>query len=179
MKGPDLLLEAFAQVAAAHPQLQLVYAGPDYGMLTQLRGRVAAHALAGRVHFLGLVSGAERHWLLNNAICVCQPSRAEGFSLSILEALACARPVVISDCCKFPQVATAGAGIVVPLSTSQLSGALDAYVSDPARRAHDGRRARALIESSYDLETVARLTERMYVEALAGTPRDGPALQAR
>ncbi|HUI63037.1 MAG TPA: glycosyltransferase, partial [Steroidobacteraceae bacterium] len=113
MKGPDLLLEAFAQVAAAHPQLKLVFAGPDFGMLAQLRKRVAAHRLSDRVHFLGLVSGAERYWLLNNALCVSQPSRDEGFSLSILEALACARPVVISDQCKFPQVAASGAGVVV------------------------------------------------------------------
>jgi glycosyltransferase involved in cell wall biosynthesis len=172
MKGPDLLLEAFAEVAGAHPQLQLVYAGPDYGMLAALRAHVAAHALASRVHFLGLVSGAERHWLLNNAVCVCQPSRDEGFSLSILEALACSRPVVISDRCKFPQVATTGAGIVVPLSASQVGAALDVYVSDPIRRARDGRRARALIEDSYNLENIARLTEEMYVKAIAGAPQD-------
>lgn len=168
MKGPDLLLEAFAAVAAARPQLQLAYAGPDYGMLEQLRERVAAHALGGRVHFLGLVSGAERRWLLDNAICVCQPSRDEGFSLSILEALACSRPVVISDRCKFPQVAANGAGAVVPLAAPQLASALDAYASDPARRARDGRRGRELIEASYNLETIARLTEEMYVKAVAG-----------
>jgi glycosyltransferase involved in cell wall biosynthesis len=171
MKGPDLLLEAFAEVAAAHPQLRLVYAGPDYGMLTQLRKGVSAHRLSDRVHFLGLVSGAERYWLLNNAVCLCQPSRDEGFSLSILEALACARPVVISDRCKFPQVATSGAGAVVTPSTSELSAALSSYVSDPARRARDGRRGRELIEASYNLEAVARLTEIMYVKAIAAAPQ--------
>jgi glycosyltransferase involved in cell wall biosynthesis len=168
MKGPDLLLEAFATVAAAHPQLQLAYAGPDYGMLGRLREGVAAHALGSRVHFLGLVSGAERRWLLDNATCVCQPSRDEGFSLSILEALACSRPVVISDRCKFPQVAASGAGIVVPLSSAQLAIALESYASDPARRACDGRRGRALIEASYNLEVIAALTEEMYVKAVAG-----------
>src|SRR5262249_42086221 len=150
MKGPDLLLEAFAALARQHPALQLVFAGPDFGMLGQLRKRVSAHGLASRVHFLGLVSGAERHWLLYNALCVCQHSREEASSLSILEALACARPVVISDRCKFPQVATAGAGVVAPLSTASLSAALETYVSDPLRRARDGARARALIEESYN-----------------------------
>jgi len=168
MKGPDLLLEAFAAVAAKHARLQLAYAGPDFGMLAQLRERVARLGLAGRVHFLGLVSGHERHWLLNNAICVCQPSRDEGFSLSILEALACSRPLVISDRCKFPQVAASGAGMVVPLVTAQLAAALDAYVSDPVRRAGDARRGRELIETAYDLEVIARLTEEMYLQAIAG-----------
>lgn len=180
MKGPDVLLEAFAEVATAHPRLHLAYAGPDFGMLTRLRERVAAQALAGRVHFLGLVSGAERHWLLSNAMCVCQPSRDEGFSLSILEALACARPVVISDRCKFPQVAATGAGMVVPLVTSQLAAALKAYASDPARRARDGRRGRQLIEDSYNLEVIARLTEEMYVKAVAGMrPADDTRLRGR
>jgi glycosyltransferase involved in cell wall biosynthesis len=173
MKGPDLLLDAFAAVAGRYPLLQLVFAGPDFGMLAQLRKRVSAHGLAGRVHFLGLVSGAERHWLLYNALCVCQPSREEAFSLSILEALACARPVVISDRCKFPQVATAGAGVVVPLATTPLSAALETYVSDPVRRARDGEHARALIEESYNLETIARLTEEMYGKAIAARAQPG------
>lgn len=169
MKGPDLLLEAFAQLAAAHPRLQLVYAGPDYGMLGQLQARAARYGISARVHFLGLVSGTERLWLLYNALCACQPSRDEGFSLSILEALACARPVVISDRCKFPQVATAGAGMVVPLQIPLLTAALQGYVSDPVRCALDGSRARVLIESSYDLNTIARLTAEMYSKILAGS----------
>ena len=173
MKGPDLLLDAFAALASRHPSLQLVFAGPDFGMLAQLRKRVSAHGLAGRVHFPGLVSGAERHWLLYNALCVCQPSREEACSLSILEALACARPVVISDRCKFPQAAAAGAGVVVPLATTPLSAALETYVSDPVRRARDGAHARALIEESYNLETIARLTEEMYVQAIAARDQPG------
>jgi glycosyltransferase involved in cell wall biosynthesis len=168
MKGPDLLLQGFAQVAATQPSLQLVFAGPDYGMLTALRAAVAAHDLGSRVHFLGLVSGAERLWLLHNAMCVCQPSRDEGFSLTILEALACARPVVISDRCKFPQVAAAGAGVVVPLAPASIAAALNVYAADPVRRAGDGARARALCESSYSLRSIAERTAAMYAEALAG-----------
>src|ERR1700732_2993646 len=60
MKGPDLLLDAFACVAHAHPELQLVFAGPDYGMLDMLRRRVADLQLVDRIHFLGLVSGSDR-----------------------------------------------------------------------------------------------------------------------
>lgn len=176
MKGPDLLLEGFAQLAAAHPRLQLAYAGPDYGMLGQLQAGAARHGLTARVHFLGLVSGAERQWLLHNALCVCQPSRDEGFSLSILEALACARPVVISDRCKFPQVGTAGAGIVVPLEIPPLATGLQAYVADSERRAHDGRRARSLVESFYDLQDIARRTEEMYA-SIVGDSRQGARIR--
>jgi len=166
MKGPDLLLEAFANLAAELPQLQLVFAGPDYGMLGALQGRVAALKLAQRVHFLGLVSGAERLWLLGNALCLCQPSRDEGFSLSILEAMACRCPVVISDRCKFPDVARREAGVIVPTSVPELTSALRVYATHPARRIADGRAARLLIEQCYTWDIIARQAEQMYAEAL-------------
>jgi glycosyltransferase involved in cell wall biosynthesis len=166
MKGPDLLLEAFASLAAQLPRLQLVFAGPDYGMRGGLQRRVAALNLAERVHFPGLVSGAERLWLLQNALCLCQPSRDEGFSLSILEAMACRCPVVISDRCKFPEVARCAAGVIVPTSVPELTDALRLYATDAARRAADGCAGRLLIETCYTWDIIARQTEQMYAAAL-------------
>ncbi len=162
MKGPDLLLEAFASVAAAHPKLQLVFAGPDFGMLDAMKRRVAQLRLTDRVHFLGLTSGSDRLWLLRNALCLSQPSREEGFSLSILEAMASRCPVVISDRCKFPQVALHGAGIIVPMSIPELAAALNSYAGDSARRISDGRSARRLVESSYTWDIVAVKANQMY-----------------
>jgi glycosyltransferase involved in cell wall biosynthesis len=165
MKGPDLLLEAFASIALDHPGLQLVFAGPDFGMLRRLRSRAAQLELTDRVHFLGLVSGSDRVWLLRNALCLSQPSRDEGFSLSILEAMASRCPVVISDRCKFPEVGRSGAGIVVPLCIPDLAAALGRYANDPARRVADGSAARRLIEQSYTWEIVAAEARAMYEKA--------------
>jgi glycosyltransferase involved in cell wall biosynthesis len=169
MKGPDLLLDAFARIARERPELQLVFAGPDFGMLELLKRNVARQQLAQRTHFLGLVSGAERLWLLTNAVCLCQPSRDEGFSLSILEAMACARPVVISDRCKFPEVIRQGAGAVVSLSVPDLAAALRLYADDTARCARDGRAARALVERCYTWDIIARQTDEMYARAICST----------
>jgi glycosyltransferase involved in cell wall biosynthesis len=167
MKGPDILLEAFASIAFDHPGLRLVFAGPDFGMLRGLLSRVAQLGLIDRVHFLGLVSGSDRVWLLRNALCLSQPSRDEGFSLSILEAMASRCPVVISDRCKFPEVGRSGAGIVVPLSIPDLAAALGRYAIDPARRLADGSAARRLIEKSYTWEIVAEETRSMYEKCTA------------
>jgi glycosyltransferase involved in cell wall biosynthesis len=71
-------------------------------------------------------------------------------------------PVVISDRCKFPEVAHFGAGIVVPLSIPDLAAALDRYAIDPARRVADGSAARRLIEKSYTWEIVAKEARSMY-----------------
>jgi glycosyltransferase involved in cell wall biosynthesis len=179
MKGPDLLLEAFASVAAGPLPLQLAFAGPDFGMLDSLQRRVAQLGLGERVHFLGLTSGSDRLWLLRNAVCLCQPSRDEGFSLSILEALASRCPVVISDRCKFPEVAQHAAGIIVPLSIPAIASALQVYAAEPQRRTADGMAARLLVEQRYTWEIVASLTQQMYANALkartaAGAPDGEP-----
>jgi glycosyltransferase involved in cell wall biosynthesis len=171
MKGPDLLLEAFAALAPEHPDLQLVCAGPDFGMLESLRRRAVDLRVADRVHFPGLVTGPSKLWLLGTAVCLCQPSRSEGFSLSILEAMASSCPVVISDCCKFPEVGEHGAGIVVPLSVAAIAEALRAYACAPARRLADGRAGRELIERSYTWEKVCKQAEQMYAQV---SVRKGP-----
>lgn len=137
-------------------------------MRAQLERRVAKLGLGARVRFLGLVAGEERLWLLQNALCLAQPSRDEGFSLSILEAMACARPVVISERCKFPEVAHARAGLVVPQGIAELGAALCTYAGDAAQCRAAGRAARALIERMYTWEKVAEQTRQMYERALAG-----------
>ncbi len=177
MKGPDLLLEGFAAMASDHPQLRLVFAGPDFGLLQSLEARVQALSLGARVHFAGMVSGGERLWLLRHAVCLAQPSRDEGFCLSILEGLAAGRPVVISDRCKFPEVASSGAGIIVDGSASRIAAALKTYSRDPARARGDGLSARALVERHYTWAAVARQTQRMY-EAAAADGGQGSAAVA-
>ncbi len=180
MKGPDLLLEAFASIAPGLPGLQLAFAGPDFGMLEGLKRRAAQLGLAGRVHFLGLVSGTDRLWLLENAVCLSQPSRDEGFSLSILEAMASRCPVVISERCKFPEVARHRAGIVVPMSIPELAAALHSYASDGTRRASDGRSARLLVEHGYTWDIVSGQAARMYAQAVnRGLDAGAPGCDAR
>jgi glycosyltransferase involved in cell wall biosynthesis len=170
MKGPDLLVEAFARIAQERPGLRLVFAGPDFGMLDRLQRRLTHYRLAERSRFLGLVSGPERLWLLNNAVCLCQPSRDEGFSLSILEAMACGRPVVISERCKFPEVARHGAGEVVGMGTAELAAALRVYAQDPGRRSRDGQAARALVMRSYTWDRIAKQAQQMYARVACRTP---------
>ncbi len=168
MKGPDLLLDAYACVARERSELQLVFAGADFGMLRQLQQRAAQLRLLNRVHFLGLISGPDRLWLLQNALCLCQPSRDEGFSLSILEAMACGRPVIISDRCKFPEVAQQGAGLIVSLSVADIAAALRLYAEQSVRRTADGRSAHRLVEQSYTWEIVSRQTDQVYTQIIHG-----------
>jgi glycosyltransferase involved in cell wall biosynthesis len=154
-KGLDYLAAAFGQIAPRHPQIQLVVAGPDEGAAEPFRRAVAAAGLSERVHLIGPIFSTGRFHALVDCACFCLPSRQEGFSIAILEALACARPVVITTACHFPEVATNGAGEVVPLDAPAIAQALDRMLTDPARAERMGAAGRNLVLTSYTWPAIA------------------------
>jgi glycosyltransferase involved in cell wall biosynthesis len=153
-KGLDHLSAAFAIIAAKYPDVQLVVAGPDDGAAKPFRSAVAAAGLADRVHLTGPIFSTARYAALAGAAVFCLPSRQEGFSIAILEAMACGTPVVVSDACHFPEVATAGAGEVVPLDPAAVAAGLDRVLSNPDRAAM-GRAGRAMVLERYTWPIVA------------------------
>ncbi len=168
-KGIDLLLAAFDRVAQRHPTVRLVIAGPDYGVDIEShsgrspprRGGSAgptAGPWASRLLRLGPIYGRDKLAALRDAACFCLPSRHEGFSLAVLEALACGVPVVISTECHFPEVATAAAGVVTSLDPAAIADGLLAVLADPSFRA----RATPFIAERYNWMTVAAATVDAY-----------------
>src|SRR5262245_53549464 len=61
IKGPDLLVDAFAAIGDTCTHVHLVMVGPDFGMRTGLEMRVRALGIAERVHFIGLIAEGRRH----------------------------------------------------------------------------------------------------------------------
>ncbi len=123
-KGLDILADAFAQIVTSVPSVRLVVVGPDGGAEAQLRAQVQRLGLKDRVHLLGPLFGVDKLAALRDAHVFCLPSRQEGFSMAVTEAMACRCPVVISDQCHFPEVDEVKAGLVVPLGASQTAAAL-------------------------------------------------------
>jgi glycosyltransferase involved in cell wall biosynthesis len=154
-KGLDYLADAFAKLAPMHPDVQLVVAGPDDGAEESFRQAIQAAGLVDRVHLVGPIFGADRFTALTDAVCFCLPSRQEGFSIAILEAMACARPVVITSACHFPEVATSGSGEVSPLNADALRDALHRILFDPAGAEAMGKNGRDLVMSHYTWPAIA------------------------
>jgi glycosyltransferase involved in cell wall biosynthesis len=164
-KGLDYLADSFAILAGRHPKLDLVVAGPDGGEREKFQSRVAAAGLSGRVHLVGPLYNREKIAALVDCECFVLPSRQEGFSIAVLEAMAAGAPVVLSQACHFPEAATAGAGEVVPLDAAAVAGAMDRIVSDP-QRSRFGRAGRALVEAHYTWQRVAEQTIAVYGKCL-------------
>ncbi len=132
-------------------------AGPDGGAEQAFCEQIEASGLAGRVHMVGGLYGTEKIAALKRAACFCLPSRQEGFSVAITEALACGVPVVITTACHFPEVAGAGAGIVSALEPESVANGLAELLADPAR-ARMGEAGSRLVRENYTWPRIAAQT---------------------
>lgn len=95
-KGVDLLVEAFAEVAATEPaaRLLLVGGGPSEA---SLRARIGRPDLAGRVHLTGMRPRLEALALIKGVNLLASASRTETQGLVLAEALSLGIPIVALD----------------------------------------------------------------------------------
>lgn len=159
-KGFDVLLPALATVSR-RCAFQLLVAGPDEGGYRAEVARLAADAgVTERVHFLGEVLGEDKRRLLGGADLFVLPSHQEGDSIAIKEALASGLPLLVSDKCHCPEVATSGAGLVVADSVRPMAEALEALCTE-AEPSLSARRERArILAQRYDWgELISRLAD--------------------
>lgn len=166
-KGLQLLIPAFAQIAETVPDARLLIAGPDEGMRGPLESQVQHFELKERVVFTGMLTGADKFAALAAADLFALPAVGEGFSMAVLEAMACGLPVLLTPGCNFPEVVDAGAGVVVKRKITPLADALRDLLADSARLAAMGRAARAMIEARYTWSQVAQQFDTVYRAVIA------------
>jgi len=172
-KGLDVALAALAR--SGSPDLPLLVAGaPGWGGVDPATEAVRLGLGPGRVRVLGRVDDADLAVLLDRATALLMPSRAEGFGLPVIEAMARGTPVVISAAPALVEVA-GGAAVVVPVGDAgALAVALDQLTGDPGRRvelAAAGRRRAA----EFSWTAAGRSLWSAYASLLPGQRIDGPA----
>lgn len=157
-KGLEPLLKAWRQVTRAVANAALVLAGPDVrGYRARVEAMVREEDLVDRVFLTGMVQGEEKRALLSRADLFVLPSYSEAFSVALLEALACAKPCVMTTGCHFPEVTHVGAGMVVPPKSEALAEALLHLLEAPdGQRRVMGEAGRNLVRRSYAWDVVAR-----------------------
>ena len=111
-KGLDLLLAAYGDFSQRLPDIGLVIAGNGRDME---KFKAAVMMLPGevrrKIEFTGWVSGDRKTEVLRKAAFAVFPSRHEVQPIAVLEAMACGKPVVVSDIAGFSFVKQSGAGI--------------------------------------------------------------------
>ena len=124
IKGPDLLLEAFASVHEKLSSMHLVFAGPDEGMKVELIESSERWGIKSRVHFLGFVGGKAKKAAYHLARFLVVPSRQEAMSIVALEAGICGTPVVVTDQCGFSEITTIDVNLETPATALGLAEGL-------------------------------------------------------
>lgn len=169
-KGIFAGMKACFDLFAAAKDWHLVIAGPDpMGMRPAIEAAVGRKGAADRVTFTGMLQRDEVRAILSRASLLLQPSRSEGLSMSILEALASGLPVLISTACNMPEVEACGAGRVVAPNQRDIASALRELLSLPEEVFRQmGEAARALAREKYDWSVVVPGYREMYRRIAAG-----------
>ncbi len=143
-KGLDLLLDAFSLIRREHPLLRLLIAGDGRGMQRFKRMLSGlTEDVRGSIELLGWVEGPEKTELLRGAILCVFPSRHEIQPISVLEAMALQKPVVVSPIRELQFVLEAGSGEAFEgFSGPSLAEAIMSLLKDPLKRRQMGQRGR-------------------------------------
>jgi glycosyltransferase involved in cell wall biosynthesis len=157
-KGLPMLVEAWPALLERHPDLYLLIVGGGKHAFDdcedEIRGFVASRRLADSVHFAG---ESERvHDYLQAADLFVFPTEYEGFSLALVEALACAMPVVVTAVGAAPDLIQEGRNgfLFEPKDPPAMVAALETALAQRERWPEIGAAAR-LSAAPYDLAAVA------------------------
>ncbi len=144
-KDLPTLVRAFDQVAAEHPDLHLVHAGPDGWATASVVAAIDAAHHSSRISRLGYVSDVDRGHLLAGARVFAYPSIYEGFGIPPLEAMAAGVPVVISDVGALVEIAGPASIRATAGDADDLADALGRALTDDPLRADLVRRGHARV----------------------------------
>lgn len=168
-KGVEVLIDAFARLAAERADARLLLVGSGRGQALDvedaLRAQVSALGLDDRVRFAGRVDNVE-DWL-RAADAFAFPSFFEAMPLSVIEAAACGLPCVASAVGGILDVIEDGVSgwLVPPGERGPLADGLRA-VLDP-RAGERGRAARQRVAERFDFDRNAERYRELFLELAA------------
>jgi glycosyltransferase involved in cell wall biosynthesis len=165
-KGFDLLIPAFAQVTARHPDwtLRICGDGPQRGRLVRL---IIEHGLSNNVLLMGAVDRLDLQ--MAQASMYVLSSRYEGLPMVMIEAMTIGLPVVSFDCPTGPGdvIEDGRSGVLVPDGdVDALAAAMLAVIEDPDRRRALGAGAAARARD-FALESIGARWEALIAELSA------------
>ncbi len=173
-KGCDLLLRAFMDLPNRPADAVLVMAGPDDEIdpaftksLRETFGQQSAFC------WPGMLTGDLKWGALHSAETFILPSHQENFGLAVVEALACGKPVLVSDKVNiWREIAADAAGLVADDTVPGIESLLTCWFSLSAdERAAMARRARISFGSRYQIDhATAGLVEQLRRFGARDTP---------
>jgi glycosyltransferase involved in cell wall biosynthesis len=164
-KGLDILVRAFEKISSRHQGIKLVLAGFE---ITSFRKLVqhCSSAVRDKIEYVGFVTGDEKVRLLSQAQMYVLPSRHESSPISILEAAACRKPIIVSDIPELRFVQENEIGLTFRSEDHEsLAEKMDKLLSDEQLRQKLGEQAREF-SRRFHWDRKALLFERLLKEVV-------------
>jgi glycosyltransferase involved in cell wall biosynthesis len=168
VKGHDLFIKAAASVVAQFPQVSFNIAGgvleSDY--FAELQTLIADLNLSNHFHFVGGVANLREY--LSTADIFVLPSRSEGFSNAIVEAMAASLPVVATNVGGNAEAVADGVSglIVPPEDPAALAAAIARLLSDPGEAREMGAAGKRLASEKFTTDAMMHQITLAYASVL-------------
>jgi glycosyltransferase involved in cell wall biosynthesis/ribosomal protein S18 acetylase RimI-like enzyme len=168
-KGLTYLIEAAAILPRGAPGYRVAIAG-DGPVRTRLERLASDRGVSDVVTFLGFREDVGD--LLAASDMVVLTSLREGLSISLLEAMAAARPIIATSIGSHRELASQAemARLVPPANPVALAEAIQELARDPALRARLAEAARRLFEARYTEDRMLNAYRQLYLSLLEPKP---------
>jgi glycosyltransferase involved in cell wall biosynthesis len=165
LKRHRLLFEAFARLAPEFPDLHLLVVGDGGADRESIIGEMRRHPRADRLHWAGHRDDLERYYPAMDLLAA--PSEIEGLSNAVLEAMACAVPVLGHRACGNSEVIRHGEdGFLEEIrDADSLVSILRSLLSDRDRVRRCGTAARETVAARFSMDSMARDYRNLYLRA--------------
>jgi len=164
-KGYDYLLQSTQKVFLRYPEYRLVIVGD--GPLRRHLEEVADNlGIARRIEFLKGLAYEQLARLLNESTIFVMSSVSEGFPRALVEAIACATPVVATDVGSCREIVDGVGLIVKPGDPQELEEAITRLIEDGALRGDFSRKCPE-VAKRYDWKRTSEIVEREYRELIS------------
>lgn len=155
-KGLENLIEAYVKLKGENKNIpHLVIAGP--GLESSFGKKIVQMAMGYPIHFPGMLTGPAKWGAFYCCDAFMLPSHQENFGIAVVEALACGKPVLISNkvnICK--EVENGKAGMIANDSFAETFSLLKKYYQlQPEEQLSLGKNARSLFLKKYQIDRAA------------------------
>ena len=154
IKGLDLLIDAFKELADSESDVKLAIVGPDDGYMDALNLRIAECDLSDKVIVTGPLYKSEKQEALVDCDLFVMPSKYESFTTSGLEAMACGKPLVLTKNNHIHDWVDGSVGLACDDDKMSLKDAMAEVLFDEELSNKFGMNGRRLIQEKYNWDMI-------------------------
>jgi glycosyltransferase involved in cell wall biosynthesis len=163
LKGIEGLVRGYAMAVRKGLRCPLALIGPDEGARQDIQRVARESGVSDQVHLLGPIYGEAKRRALRRCRMLAHRPRYEGFGMTIVEAMAEARPVVTTERAGVARQCPTDVLKIAPDTDEGFASAILDVWHDPAGAQAMGDRARVWVESRLSWPAIAMLTRTAYM----------------